>query len=107
MNKTIGFVTIKYNQEGILETSEFVPIIKTVKTKAVTLDETDNSDPDVIQQKVQSIVGSWFNELNDIELADREEYKLETTLSKCEKWDDGRVKKCVFSVVFRQLQPTG
>jgi hypothetical protein len=49
---------------------------------------------DDARAKAQLVLAKWFEHVSDIELADREAYTVETEMLECEKWDNGKPKRC-------------
>lgn len=97
--ETLGTITLDYNESGTLLTGTFKPEAFTKGLIDVRpLPEGEPTD------HAQTIISAWFQRQNDIELADNEKYKIETTLETCDKWPNGHYRQAVLTVKFIQRE---
>lgn len=96
MEKLIGIVTISYDQDGKILNTSFQSEIELDKSgllnELIKINCTNEAEK--IQLQADIVVASWFNEVSSIEIADKFEYKVQSTLLECDKFDSGRVKTC-------------
>lgn len=103
----IGVTTLEYDDAGNLITSYFEPTMKVVvdETLLKAIKEVKNSeDSESIKQHAEVALASWFSKMNEIELADRDEWTISSEVKHCEKWPNNKVKKCVIQFEFKRLE---
>lgn len=103
---TIGVATITYDDTGRPVSSEFVPekyIDDHWKGASDALLTTPAVD-DATQAKAQAemILASWFAHLNEIELADREVATIESEVTQCDRWPNGKPRLCAIRFYLQQ-----
>ena len=104
----IGIVTVNYDKEGniIREQSHFVPTIKTTVDDSIVEQLRNikaNDDSEILRHNANLILAGFFNQINEIELADRSEYVVDSEVVKCESYPNGGVKTCVLKYLFRRI----
>jgi len=106
MKQEVGIVTISYLKDGRVESANFVPTmnIKADKNVINNLKKVENSaDTESLVHNAQSVFALWFNKANEIEEADRFEYEIASETIECEKYEDGKVKKCVIKFTYQTI----
>lgn len=93
----IGTVDLKYNEKGELESSKFIPepfIISVKKDQLYTeaLNKTDEVEK--IKALADISFSSWFNNISEIEISDREKFEIVSEVCICEKLNTNTVKFC-------------
>lgn len=102
---TLGTITLTYNENGIFVTGSFLPaLFSSDISMQLRLGELATVDEAAAQQHAQELIAAWFQRQNDIELSDREKYKIETTLETCEKWPNGHFKQAILTVKYIQRE---
>lgn len=103
----IGTANISYDENGKATSVLFVPsdtlnviddpaLLKELKT----IPCSENSED--IRENAQLAMGAWWAKLNEIELADRNEWRMDTDVIECVKWPNGRVQMCSIRFVFQK-----
>jgi hypothetical protein len=103
----LGYVSIEYNPDGTVREASFVPTMVVPVPPAVHNDlmRVGRIDDIVaLQGSADIIMASWFSKVNEIELAERTEYTIKSTISKCVRNEDGRVKNIVIGYRFEPVQ---
>lgn len=92
----IGTATIEYDQNGKAVWSEFIPDMPLRSTESLSkqLATVKQGDEEAIKANASLIMAAWFNQVTEIELADREEFKISEKIVDCVKFDTGEIKKC-------------
>lgn len=92
----IGTAKIRYNKDGTVASAKFTPAMKIEIEKNLMNDvaRTVNQPANEIQLKNQAdtILASWFDQVNKIELADREKYEIVSNIVLCNKFANDAVK---------------
>lgn len=106
-NQEIGVAILHYNEDGSFKTAEFKPTI-IVKIDSKMMDELFNIETqkgeDIVKEQANNVFATWFQRMNDIELADREKYKIVTELvAPCERYDSGIISKCSIKFIFKEI----
>lgn len=101
----IGIVDIDYSSKGEVKNASFRPTLKvkadaTLKKQLLNLQSS--SDSAVIKSNAELMFASWFSKINEIELADRDEYEIHSDMVTCLRYKSGMVKKCVMKFSFRR-----
>lgn len=109
-NTKIGIARIEYNEDGTVKSAIFEPTMK-VEAKADTLSpflsiEDGNSSEEAVKEHAIIALATWFNKMNEIELADREKYTIDTEVVSCEKYPSGSIKICQIEFHFEELKPS-
>lgn len=96
----IGVATIEYNGKGAVVRANFQPI----KKFEVDLSQLKgNEDEKTVRDNAELIMASWFSKVNEIELADRDKFKIESKVLDCRKWPDGTIKKCWIEFYLKEI----
>lgn len=105
--KEIGVAVLNYDGNGAFVNATFTPTI------GVEMDAKDmeffkkvdcNQSEDNIKAEAEAVFATWFQSLNEVELADREFYTIATELTRpCEYWDNGKIKSVSPRFIFKQL----
>lgn len=92
----IGIANLDYDTTGKVINAKFVPSIKRIHNDVINrLKEVKGStDDQTIKSQAENLLSDYFNSINEIELADREKYKIVSTIKKCVKHLNGVVKRC-------------
>lgn len=93
----IGIVTIDYNTEGAITHYRFSPLLELTPDKEVMHQlqfVQPSADIDIVKQSADTILAAWFSKVTTIELADREDYEVRSSIIECDKHDNGLVKRC-------------
>ncbi len=106
-NQEIGIVTLYYNEDGSFKTADFIPTMQITVTSELMNElfnvETQKGE-DVVKEQANNVFATWFQRMNEIELADREKYEIATELAApCERYDNGVISKCSMRFVFKNL----
>lgn len=107
MDQEIGIVTLYYNEDGSFKTADFRPTMKiTIHSELMNelfSIETQKGE-DIVKEQANSVFATWFQRMNDIELADREKYEIATEMvAPCERYENGVVSKCEMRFIFKAL----
>lgn len=101
----VGIITLYFDEDGRYTSGNFVP--EEMKIDSASLHErlpfVDGVSQTSMSKSVEVIVSSWFQRMNDMELADRDKYELTTEVVKCEEWPSGSVRKCILSVHLKSI----
>lgn len=96
----IGKAHLEYDEKGKLTVSMFTSLIEVhIEDKELGLIKC--TDEDGIKQQAEQVFAKWFTTMNEIELADREDYVISTEyITPCEKYENGSIKSCdiLFSI---------
>lgn len=91
----IGEVVITYTPEGVAETAAFLPTIK-IDSAAIAkqLLEVKIGGSAAIQSNSDMVMATWFSRINDIELMDHSDQRLNSEIIDCLKRENGMVYYC-------------
>jgi hypothetical protein len=104
----IGIANIKYKQDGSVFSADFTPSKvnlgggfgppnQLLNIKQGTAEEIKNN--------AELVMASWYSKMNEIELADRNQYEIKGEIIRCDKYPDGAVMQCEVRFVFKQIGP--
>lgn len=101
----IGIATLNYDTTGNFIGGKFEPTM-TVPVDKNLMDSfsgaTCKDGEEAIKQQATNIFASWFQAMNEIELADQEKYEIGTEIvGECEKYEDGTIKSCTIKFTFK------
>lgn len=103
----IGNVLMMYDEEGNVINAIFDPTMK-LDFKEPLSDQLQqikcSEDVTTVQQNADTIFAGWFSKLNEIELADRTKYEIKSNVLDCEKYPNGKVKKCLIQYVYQEIK---
>lgn len=107
LNRThIGTATITYDESGRPGSSQFVPekyIDDHWKGASdALLTSPAIEDAEQAKKHAEVILASWFAHINEIELADREVATIESEVTQCDKWPNGKPSLCVIRFYLQQ-----
>lgn len=101
----IGIATMQYDESGKVIEAYFTP---RDKVQGVDLNQlkTIQADQniDVIRYNAEMVMAGWFSKVNEIELADRDHYKVTSETIWCDKYPNGSVKRCSIGFYFEEIK---
>lgn len=99
----IGIATIIYDEQGKVLTAKFEPKesfdVMGVNQFRQIGDITDKNNI----HNAELVLANWFQRQNEIELADRNAYKVTTEVIALDRYPDGKVRKCVVAFYFSKI----
>ena len=97
----IGIATVNYDEAGNVVSANFEPKLKVenVDVKQLLSIKAD-PDVDVVKHNAEMVMASWFTKINDIELADRDDYNIVSEVLRCERYDNDKIKTCSIAFYF-------
>jgi hypothetical protein len=98
----VGKAVFNFDEQGKQTSAYFMPTMKVNVNTNLLQDICVGESADVIKSNAEIALASWFNQMNEIELADREQYTLKSEVETCTKYSNGKVRMCV--VVFNFLK---
>lgn len=98
----IGIAKIEYDKNGVVTSAEFEPTLKLNNPEALKaeLSTIQCGDEPTLKYNADLVLAAWFAKVSDIELADREKYKIESEIVTCAKYPNGLVKSCTMKFFF-------
>lgn len=96
IRKEIGISTIQYDENGEVKTASFHPhstFNDMSQFKDQLLEIEGGESQERIITSAERVMASWMNQVNEIELADRDHYKISSSVHNCLKYDSGKVKE--------------
>jgi len=108
MKKTIvlGSVTMTYNEQGAMISANVqpvtnVPIDATLQEQLVAI-KSDTADN--VKNQAQLVLGAFFSNITNAELADRADYSMVSEIVDCAKFDNEKVKQCTIKFTLQPVQ---
>lgn len=103
----IGTATIKYDQNGAPIVADFVPSLNIHLAGGYLKDlaSIPCGDQSAVKSNADLIFSKWINQVNNIELADPNQYSIDSKITACDKWEDDKVKTCTIEYHFNQRNP--
>lgn len=101
----IGIATMVYDTNGKIMNTSFVPLLQIKHSKKLEsqLQTVKGSeDAEALNNNAQLVMAAWFSQVDEIELADRDEYEVVSKVLSCEKYQSGRVKTCSIMFIFKR-----
>lgn len=98
----IGQAIFNFDEQGKQMSAYFKPTMKVNVNVNLLENISTGEDSETIKRNAEVALASWFSKMNEIELADRDEYVLQSEIEECIRYDNGKVKTCV--VVFNFLK---
>lgn len=101
----IGIATIEYNEEGIAVSSKFE---STATTQADTsllnqLSQLPGSDKrETVANNAKMVLGSWWNKMNEVEMADREDYGIYYKTFNCQRHENQMIKSISIKFTYKK-----
>lgn len=102
----LGIATISYDSDGKAMQADFLPTgkihldPKLLATIAFSKKHDQEKD---VKDHASLVLGAWFAKSNEVELADRDRYQIDTEVIKCEKYANGNIKMCAIKFIFKDL----
>jgi len=105
----IGVATIAYDEQGRVKNVEFTPTLTIDPTPLLPQFEhlSGNGDLSTLKKNADLVLGAWFENVDVIELADRERYIIDSETLSCSLHPDGTIRECRFKFVFRPVNKNG
>lgn len=104
----IGQALIRYTESGKVCHAEFSPsiAIKLTSEKEIAqkLIHIPCNKPETVKADADTLLGLWFAQLTDIELADRNSFEVISNIITCETYPSGNVKLCELEYVFQERE---
>lgn len=102
----IGLVEVHFTEDGKITNSEFAPMLK-IKADEILIEKFSKIrvTPDELDVRLvgELMLGKFFSKITEIELSDREKYTITSETLACDKYADGKVKRCVIGYSFTPL----
>lgn len=103
----IGQVTISYTETGVPSFAGFKPIMEIKLSGGELLEKLsefqhDKNSREHVEESASLVFATWFNKMNEIELADREKFEIVARTIDCQTYLKGNVKLCVINFVFKE-----
>lgn len=104
MIQKIGTSVLVYDNLGKLKSATFTPEMDFVADESLIskLSKIKHKSEAEIKSDAETIMASWFNQLNTIELADRDEYEVVGQKEDCVYNGKGSVKTIKISFYFKK-----
>lgn len=103
--ENIGRVTISYNKNTKQVYHHFEPTPRIVSKEEIDLEDLDcTKDESNIETRVKQAVSSWFNKMNDVELADRTQYEIKLIKVHIKYYHETKIlKEAIYDVVLDKI----
>lgn len=106
--KEIGIATLSYTQSGEFINATFKPtmVISVDDNLMKNFEAIDcNKGEQKVKEQAQNVFASWFQAMNDIELADREQYEITTNhAGQTKYWGNGKIKEVSIKFIFKPIK---
>lgn len=101
-SQVIGIAKLKYDTDGDLQIGLFQPKIEIKKEqfKNSEIGKCNNKSIEEMKDCAELLLASFFSKLNDIELRDMENTRLETKVVSSQQYPDGKWKEIEFEFVY-------
>lgn len=103
-NTYIGQAIINYDIKGNMLDAVFVPHLPMHVDQALADKISEvvkgTDDEKTLKHNADMVLASWFNQMTEIELADRNQYDIASTVVKCEKYANDMIKTCILDYNF-------
>ena len=110
MKKIIGTAEIEYDENGVVVNAGFKPVMELVfdesMKKLLKASVQGDEKEEEIQHNADMILASWFSQISDVELAERDEQEIVSEIVGCEKFDSGKIKICRIQYTFQDVVRT-
>lgn len=106
-NVEIGIVNIHYNEDGDVLSAVFTPTMVVPFDKRVLMQLQSvkaSKDDGLLKENADMVLAAWFAKMNEIELADRDDYEVASEILKCIKHQNGMAKECVIKYSFQKIK---
>lgn len=103
----IGIAILNYDRKGKLISGLFTPTLAVevpdlFKETMETI--TATTTPDLLKTHSDMVFAGFFVKMNEIELADREDFDVVSEVIECEKWNNGIIRKCIIKYFFKKVR---
>lgn len=102
----IGTATINYNESGKVKTASFIAGAVNATPELInqlrSLNGAENEE--IIKDNAGLLLGSFFSQISNIELADRDQWEIITEIQSCSHYSNGNVKTCAIKFLFKKLE---
>lgn len=111
----IGTATMYFDDGGTPIRADFDPAIRISEfvdpeVPSPLLDQLINIGGGKSRQTIVAsadlVVGAWFSKVDEIELADRDQYRVVGECVVCRKYENGIVRECVVDYYFEKVSQT-
>ncbi len=97
----VGKVELQFGQTGEIVKAAFTP--DEFSPVGITEDLIKikcSDDTEAIKHNADLILAKWINNINNVELADREMFELSSKVAICDKYESGMAKNVVIDYEF-------
>lgn len=107
MSEIIATVTTTFAPTGKIKSATLKPIFKNILANEELINYVNGlvaTDTPPIRARLmgQSLLAKLFNKITGIELADPDKYYIDSEMAACEKYRDGKTKKCTINFLFKE-----
>ncbi len=106
-SQMIGKVNVSYNKNSNILYTTFIPafhITERVKTAPELMLPDCKGREDIVRNSILEAMASWFSKSTDIEIADREKYKIDIRTEFSKNFPDGSFKVGQYEVFIVPLE---
>lgn len=107
MKTNIGVATLMYDKTGKVTAASFAPaaLFDKIDLNQLAQIKPDGSGDDEVSmtRNAELVLSSWFTRMNEIELADRDQFKISTEVLSCERYKTGEVMIFMASFSFEKI----
>jgi hypothetical protein len=98
----IGIATITYDNTGMAMSATFEHSLKISSSDSVinSLKTIKQRDVPTMTENAETVMAEWFTKMNEVELADRDQYKISGEVVECEMNGKGMPKRIRISFSF-------
>lgn len=92
----IGTAILDYDELGNVMATEFIPSkdinIVAPPNLGLRLFGMDRAeDENMMRTQAERVMAAWFSKATEVELADRDQYRIEAVVTKCERYEFGGI----------------
>lgn len=91
----IGKAIFNFNEQGKQVSAYFMPTMRVNVNVSLLENISTGQSSEIIKKNAEVALASWFAKMNEIELADRDEWKIESVVDTCTNYSSGGVRMCV------------
>lgn len=99
----IGIANLQYNNDGTIRKGYFEPHIMNIDKSVCDLNKCNGNTIEEVQSMAEILLAGYFNQLNVIELSDREKFAIRNRLIYASKYDTGKMKEVVIEFYFEEI----
>lgn len=101
----IGTVNVSYDEIGkpvqaIFTASPYTVTDPEVLSQLLTV---KNDSQEEIQKNAELVISSWFSNLDEIQMLDREKFTITSEVVSCGKFGDGKIATCKITFYLNQF----